>query len=154
MRLWKRRPLQQVFGQQKKLKFQDDPKRAIARATADGRKLLVWAGKETPDLTTPDMPLIRIEDGFLRSRGLGADLIPPLSLVTDDLGIYYDPTRPSRLEHLIAQAATLPADQLHRAEALIARLAQARLSKYNLARPALPDLPQGQPHSGARPGRG
>ncbi len=34
-------------------------------------------------------PSARIEDGFLRSRGLGAELVPPLSLVTDDLGIYY-----------------------------------------------------------------
>ena len=36
---------------------------------------------------------VRVEDGFLRSKGLGARLIPPLSLVTDDLGIYYDPRR-------------------------------------------------------------
>ena len=32
-------------------------------------------------------------------------MIPPLSLVQDDLGIYYDPTRESCLERLIAQAA-------------------------------------------------
>ena len=30
----------------------------------------------------------------------GAALTPPLSLVADDLGIYYDPTRESRLERL------------------------------------------------------
>jgi capsular polysaccharide export protein len=143
MRLWKRRPLQQVFGADRRLTFQDDPARAIALARAEGRKLLVWAGKETPDLATPDVPLVRVEDGFLRSRGLGADLIPPLSLVTDDTGIYYDPARESRLERLIAEASRLPPDRLHRAEALIARLAEARLSKYNLARPALPDLPPG-----------
>jgi capsular polysaccharide export protein len=39
--------------------------------------------------------LLRVEDGFLRSRGLGARLVPPLSLVQDDLGIYYDPTPPA-----------------------------------------------------------
>jgi capsular polysaccharide export protein len=33
--------------------------------------------------------------------------VPPLSLVQDDLGIYYDPTHESRLERLIAEAARL-----------------------------------------------
>ena len=64
---------------------------------------------------------MRVEDGFLRSRGLGAELVPPLSLVCDDLGIYYDPTRESRLERLIAARASLRPDQARRAEALIAR---------------------------------
>src|ERR1700744_433582 len=38
----------------------------------------------------------RIEDGFLRSMGLGK-VDPPLSIVLDDLGIYLDASRPSRL---------------------------------------------------------
>lgn len=143
MRLWKRKPLQQVFGRERRLRFRDDAHRATAIAKADGRRLMVWAGKETEALHDPDLPLIRIEDGFLRSRGLGAELIPPLSLVTDDRGIYYDPTRDSRLEHLIARAVALPPARLRRAENLIAKLNQARLSKYNLRRPELPDLPQG-----------
>ena len=46
---------------------------------------LVWAGAERPGLSAPR--ILRVVDGFLRSRGLGADLIPPLSLVTDDLGM-------------------------------------------------------------------
>jgi len=142
-RLWKRKPLQQVFGQQKKLRFQDDPTRAKEIAREQGRKLLVWASKETAEHIDPDLPLIRLEDGFLRSRGLGADLIPPLSLVADDLGIYYDPTRASRLEMLIAKAASLPPQRLRRAERLVSNLTQARLSKYNLERPVLPDLPPG-----------
>ncbi len=41
------------------------------------------------------LPLWRMEDGFLRSSGLGSDLLPPLSLVLDKRGIYYDATRPS-----------------------------------------------------------
>ena len=85
---------------------------------------------------------IRVEDGFLRSRGLGADLIPPLSLVCDDLGIYYDPARASRLEQLITARATLRPDQKRRAERLIANLPRAGLSKYNLGQTA-PTLPEG-----------
>ncbi|HBR38882.1 MAG TPA: beta-3-deoxy-D-manno-oct-2-ulosonic acid transferase, partial [Sulfitobacter pontiacus] len=75
---------------------------------------------------------LRIEDGFLRSRGLGADLVPPLSLVCDDLGIYYDPRSPSRLEQLITSRAKMRPDQSRRAARLIAALRDAGLSKYNL----------------------
>lgn len=141
MRLWKRRPLQQVFGQQKRMAFDDQPARAVGRAKAEGRKLAVWAGKTTEDLDKAGA--LRVEDGFLRSKGLGAELIPPLSLVLDDLGIYYDPTRPSRLEALIAEAVALPPEALWRAEALMGMITQAGLSKYNLSRSALPDLPTG-----------
>lgn len=139
MRLWKRGRLQAVFGGTKPLRFSDSPQAADRKAHRTGRSLLLWAGKEPEDFA-PKSPCLRVEDGFLRSRGLGAELVPPLSLVTDDRGIYYDPTRPSRLEALIATPLT--ARQRHRAEALIARLRAERLTKYNLPG-AVPSLPQG-----------
>lgn len=146
MRLWKRAPLQRIFGRQVRLQF-DDTGAAVARAAAAGKSLLVWAGRETPDLAqaalTAGVPLIRVEDGFVRSKGLGADLIAPLSLVADDLGVYYDPTRESRLERLIAASVDLPDGARHRAEALTRHLLKARLSKYNLDAAALPALPEG-----------
>lgn len=131
MRLWKRKPLQAFFGQKKKLIFDD------AATDLDGRQHMIWAGR-----ADDNSPAVRVEDGFLRSRGLGAELIPPLSLVTDDLGIYYDPTRPSRLEALIANREMLRLDQRLRAERLIAKLTKRRLSKYNLGG-AIPTLPDG-----------
>ncbi len=140
MRLWKRPRLQAFFGSERPLRFHDDPARADREATASGRSLLIWAGKE-PDGFTPKAPCLRVEDGFLRSRGLGAELVPPLSLVTDDRGIYYDPSRPSRLDALIA--APLPPDGEARARALIARLCAEGLTKYNPASSPLPPLPQG-----------
>ena len=127
MRAWKRRHLTQFFGP---MRFTDDP----ARAAGDGRPVMVWAGRETPALVAAcaaaKRPLQRLEDGFLRSRGLGAELVPPLSLVLDDLGIYYDPTRESRLDRLIAQAAGMDAKELARAQALVARLVALGLTKY------------------------
>ena len=132
MRLWKRAPLQGFFGQHKALRFVGDGQPAGARPT------MVWASKAR----AAPPGAVRVEDGFLRSRGLGADLIAPLSLVCDDLGIYYDPTRESRLERWIAARASLRPDQQARAEALIGRLGAAGLSKYNLGQPA-PELPQG-----------
>lgn len=130
MRLWKRKPLQRFFGQSKRVVFSDTP-------PTDDRSHMVWAGKADPIQEN----LVRVEDGFLRSRGLGATLVPPLSLVTDDLGIYYDPSRPSRLEQLIARRATLREDQQLRAERLQRLLVEGGLSKYNLSgkRPDLPD---------------
>lgn len=139
MRLWKRGRLQAVFGRVKPLVFQDDPAKAVALARRTGRGLLVWAGKEVPALDAGP-PLRRVEDGFLRSRGLGAALVPPLSLVTDDLGIYYDPSRESRLERLIASPP--PPGGEARARALVARLVAGGVSKYNLGG-TLPDLPPG-----------
>ncbi|PWK60931.1 capsular polysaccharide biosynthesis protein [Roseicyclus mahoneyensis] len=142
MRAWKRRHMVQSFG---RLRFEDDPD----KAAADGRPVMVWAGRETPELraacSAAKRPLCRVEDGLLRSRGLGADLVPPLSLVLDDLGIYYDPTRESRLDRLIAEAAVMDPKRLYRAERLVARLVALGLTKYNLGG-AMPELtpPEGR----------
>jgi capsular polysaccharide export protein len=137
MRLWKRSRLQAVFGRQKPLIFRNDAARALALAQKTGRDVIAWGQ------TAASVPgAACVEDGFLRSRGLGAELVPPLSLVLDDLGIYYDPSRESRLERLIL--APPPAGSAARAEALRQALIAARLNKYNLAGAgALPDLPAG-----------
>lgn len=137
MRLWKRRPLQKFYGTVKPVLFEDNPDRA--RET--GRAWMVWAGKAK----VGHAGAIRVEDGFLRSKGLGAALVPPLSLVTDDLGIYYDPSTASRLEKWIEARTTLRPDQQQRATKLIAALNAAGLSKYNLGGlSALKDLPEGR----------
>ena len=75
---------------------------------------------------------IRLEDGFLRSFGTGENF-PPLSLVVDDQGIYYDSTLPSSLEALLNSPVDLlegiAADVAH-AKALVLK---HHLSKYNHA---------------------
>lgn len=131
MRLWKRNHLKQFFGRARGITFTDTP-------APDGPRHMVWAS--APGADTAD---VRVEDGFVRSRGLGADLVPPLSLVCDDLGIYFDPTHPSRLEALIAASPGLRPDELARARALIRRICMCGLSKYNLPGD-LPDLPEGR----------
>lgn len=138
MRLWKRGWMQRQFGREKPVTFIDDPAKAAATADRFGRNLMVWAGKLPEGWSGP---ALRVEDGFLRSRGLGAELVPPLSLVTDDLGIYYDPGRESRLERLILQPP--PPGGLARAARLRERIVAAGVSKYNLPG-ALPDLPPGR----------
>jgi len=132
MRLWKRKPVQQFFGRHgPRVQFKE------VETAPPPRRHMIWAGQAPPETSAT-----RVEDGFLRSRGLGAELVPPLSLVCDDLGIYYDPTRESRLERLIATRAELRPDQQARIEKVIHRLRDLGLSKYNLGG-AQPDLPAG-----------
>lgn len=141
MRAWKRGRLQEVFGREKPLLFVKTAEAALSKAQSRGCDVLVWAGTEPPALVgAPGVK--RVEDGFLRSRGLGADLVPPLSLVTDDLGIYYDPTRESELERLMR--APLPPGGRARAERLLTRLLAAGVTKYNLSAGPLPDLGEGR----------
>lgn len=95
-----------------------------------GATVLLWGQRPIPD-GRPDLRPLRIEDGFLRSSGLGANLVRPLSLVIDDLGIYYDASQPSRLEHILATRDYDDEERL-RAEQLRERIVASRLNKYNL----------------------
>jgi capsular polysaccharide export protein len=75
-----------------------------------------------------------MEDGFLRSVGLGSDFHRASSYVLDDLGIYFDVRRPSRLETLL-QTAVFDEALLRRAAELRKAIVAAGLSKYNLREP-------------------
>ena len=119
MRLWKRGPLSAFFGQHARVHFSQTPRPDVPHMT--------W-GRSTDDQTQS------VEDGFIRSRGLGAALVPPLSLVLDDHGIYFDATRPSRLDHLIAQSGDLGDHARSRVTRLIDSLQAHQISKYNLDR--------------------
>ncbi len=143
MRPWKWRIMNQMFGQYERTLFRSEAN-APATAKAKDRPMMAWASRRH-DLPEDDEKPILIEDGFLRSRGLGADLVVPLSLVCDDVGIYYDATGPSRLEHLINASEGLTDGARARANNLIARVTDARLSKYNVGQgDVFPDLPKGR----------
>lgn len=133
MRRWKRPHLDRFFGSGGKIRYVEPPETALATARATGRDLLVW-GQTPPDLgPDPAVNILHVEDGFLRSSGLGANLAPPLSLVADDLGLYYDCHRPSRLEELVNASPDLSPDERARAERLITDLRRFNVTKYNLS---------------------
>lgn len=73
-----------------------------------------------------------LEDGFVRSYGTG-DCFPPLSIVVDDVGIYYDSTRPSALELLLNSSADLLEGCAGEAAQAKSLILQHGLSKYNHA---------------------
>ena len=77
--------------------------------------------------------VITVEDGFIRSIGLGASLIRPCSLVFDEIGIYYDATKPSKIEHLL-KTTELTFSQYARAQKLRNSLVELNISKYNVGK--------------------
>jgi len=93
--------------------------------------LVLWGMCPVPEDIPSDVRVLRIEDGFLRSVGLGADLIKPLSWVVDGSGIYYDSTRPSDLETLLAKM-DFDDELVSRAAALRSRIVASGLTKYNV----------------------
>lgn len=122
---WKK-PIVRDFCQGSQVHFVPD----IAAAQASSAEaLVVWGLKPLPE--AEKRPVLRLEDAFLRSVGLGADLVRPLSWVMDDTGIYYDATRPSALEQLL-ESSDFDAALLARAAALRQRIAAAGLTKYNV----------------------
>jgi capsular polysaccharide export protein len=78
------------------------------------------------------LPYLALEDGFLRSRGTG-DQYPPLSMVVDTQGIYYDSTRESSLEQLLQSDADVLQAHLADVQRARAMIVAQRLSKYNHA---------------------
>lgn len=115
---------------------------ALAAARRTGGAVAAWASRMPDGLTEVSIPVLRVEDGFLRSVGLGSDFLPPCSIVLDGTGIYYDPSRPSDLEAILAGAEFDPA-MLERAGRLIERLVRGAVTKYNVGSAPLPDLPAG-----------
>lgn len=113
--------------------------------THNGSTILVWGRKDLNQYIKPSLledmetetnknmkyTVIRLEDGFLRSVGLGADLIRPLSWVIDRGGIYYDATTQSDLEYLL-QTTLFTAEMLDRAKELRTKIVAQNLTKYNV----------------------
>lgn len=101
------------------------------RAIPADAGLVLWGRAPVPAGVSNAVQILRLEDGFLRSVGLGAELVRPLSWVVDSRGIYYDATVPSDLEVILA---THDFDEAlcERAARLRERIVDARLTKYNV----------------------
>lgn len=151
---WWKRPyarayLQSIGGE---TEFFRNGKRAVLSAWAKGGEIVAWSSgvdaslqKECDDT---GVTLARMEDGFIRSVGLGSDFNWPYSLVVDRKGIYYDPSRPSELEDILNAIPEHPdrTPLLERAAPLRALILDKGLTKYNTGfRDVLPpELPEGK----------
>jgi len=122
--IWKR-PIVSRFFAGASLRFV----RTVAEVGAS-EPVIVWGNAEVP--AQHKAKVIRLEDGFIRSVGLGADLVQPLSWVRDSVGMYYDSRHPSELEQTLQQAS-FKQTELERAEKLRIWLVERAITKYNLA---------------------
>jgi capsular polysaccharide export protein len=79
-----------------------------------------------------NIPVFRMEDGFVRSSALGASHSTPYSLVLDRTGLYYNCQEPSDLENILNNYdfKTNP-ELLIKAQECISTLVRLNLSKYN-----------------------
>lgn len=93
--------------------------------------IIAWGMAKLPDNLPPSVTVLRIEDGFLRSVGLGVDLVRPLSWVVDRTGIHFDATQPSDLETLLA-TKMFDTETCLRAAALRKRIVSENITKYNV----------------------
>jgi capsular polysaccharide export protein len=119
----------------------------LRRARYARGALAIWPSRVpltlVSDAQAQGVELVRIEDGFLRSRGLGAALHPPGSIVVDRSGIYYNALAANDLETLVATQDFPPA-LVERAARLRARICASGLTKYGQDMGRLPDLPTGR----------
>lgn len=114
-------------------------KRLVLRTPLQQLTVAVWAS--TPNILnftqdeffkTHPVKILRIEDGFIRSNGLGSKYFYPYSLVFDDLGIYYNCQTPSRLEVLLNTFNTRTDQEELKAQSrkLISKIIELNITKY------------------------
>lgn len=133
---WKRSTTEALLwnGQSEQIFDRGPAELGVAQAAA------VWRSRMAPDLLAQlaeaGVRLIEVEDGFIRSAGLGANCVPPQSIVVDAEGIYFDGRTPSALERIL-QEETFTPDQLLRVEALLHRIRALGLSKYDVGQQQL-----------------
>lgn len=121
--------------------------RGLRRARRDKGALAVWPSRVPvtlpQDAADQGVALARVEDGFLRSRGLGAGLHPPGSVVVDRTGIYYNARAANDLETLLATYDFPPA-LVDRARRLRERVCATGVTKYGPEAGRMIDLPAGR----------
>lgn len=120
---WKK-PIVESFFQGSQVRFLDR-----ADQYPGGGMLALWG--RSVQSPAPAKESVYLEDGFLRSVGLGADLVRPISWVMDRSGIYYDSRQPSDLERIL-QTESFDGTLLARAAALRQRIVAENLTKYNV----------------------
>ena len=132
---WKRPTVAPLLWAGEAVPFASELKGAPRRAVA------IWKSR-TPiqvieALEADGAHLIEVEDGFIRSTGLGADCVPPLSIVVDRQGVHFDPSQPSDLENLL-QNGSFDDGVLTRASDLREVIVASGVSKYGSGSALLP----------------
>lgn len=99
--------------------------------------IIVWGRSVLPHIKDFSfkfsLQIYHIEDGFIRSIGLGASKTAPMSLCFDKAGLYYDSSIPSDLENLLNYYDFENDDNLMiKAKDLFKKVIDNNITKYNL----------------------
>lgn len=135
-RQWKAANLKPIFGlHQELVHFAKDISHLDRHQLSEGESVLYWGARPPSELvdyvSNRKSRLFHVEDGFIRSVGLGSDLIRPLSLVMDQKGLYFDATRPSDLE-IMLNSQEFTEEDLSRAVWVKQYIIDHEITKYNL----------------------
>lgn len=134
--LWKRKTVAPLLWDGTR----NPPFASELRRLQPGDRAAVWKSRTSArgvrHLEGSGADILEVEDGFIRSVGLGANCVPPLSIVVDSQGIYFDPQRPSDLEQLLQQSRIEP-QMLRRAKRLRQLIVELGVSKYGAGAPKL-----------------
>ncbi|BAF72662.1 capsular polysaccharide biosynthesis protein [Sulfurovum sp. NBC37-1] len=134
---WKQRSIKFFFKplQRNQCFFCNSLKCAAEKRIDKDSKVFIWGKKDFSEVVIyakkNNLPMYRIEDGFVRSVSLGSDLTRPYSLVVDRRGIYFDPTTVSDLEYIL-QNLEFDEVLLERAKWVQNYLVENNISKYNI----------------------
>ena len=120
-RFW--RPTIEAFCQGSELVHVKNAEQVPAGETA-----VIWGLK--PIQAQENVKVIRLEDGFLRSVGLGIQFARPLSWIPDRTGMYFNALQPSDLEDLL-NTHTFSEQELAAASELIELIVATEITKYN-----------------------
>jgi capsular polysaccharide export protein len=134
MSMWKRRRIRQLLHTgQAAPPFSRTAGGAVRAIAAGGGAVATWSTRMPKGLVqatgSRNIALYHVEDGFIRGAGLGSNLALPASIIVDRRGVYFDPSRPSDLEYLIANTK-FSDDLILRARHLITLLVAGGISKY------------------------
>lgn len=134
MTFWKRRRLSQLFASAAEpVPYRRSVNGMIAAARKRQGGIAIWSRVIPPGLEEKarqaGVKLLRVEDGFIRSQGLGCEFLPPSSVVADSRAHYFDPSCATDLEHLLA-TTSFSAKLQKRARRLIDMLVNGAVSKY------------------------
>lgn len=100
-------------------------------------EILIWGYKECINVEQfakdYKVPIVRVEDGFLRSLGLGIDKVLPMSLCFDRTGLYYNAEVLSDFEQIANHKEQfITSEILTKAKEFREGFVQNSITKYNL----------------------
>lgn len=135
---WKRELVEHYLKDSTKIYYTDKADDALSLCTEHNATLVQWASRADESIKLraqkQGIATLFIEDGFVRSKGLGSTYEKPMSLVLDTHGIYYDPMSGSQLDTILNNINQRDdyEDLIKRAELLIDYLNKNNITKYNV----------------------